>query len=284
MDYSLAHLNNQREWDRRAMDAQDRYSKVATEAELRHPLPWIDPNNWLDRDASELDVLCLCSGGGRHAIQWAAAGARVTVVDISNKMLELDRRMADRFGFKIQILQASMDRLGKLDDSSFDVVTQPVSLCYTPQIQETYKEVARVLRIGGLYFNQQKQPPALQSEARPSGSASGGYLLNVPYDHQGPLPSVEASVSGHRESGMVEYLHSWTELIGGLCRAGFVIEDFAEPQHADTQSKPGSFGHRAQYLPPFFRVKARRINSSRQGLDVQSSGSNKSSALWVPGR
>jgi hypothetical protein len=76
-------------------------------------------------------------------------------------------------------------------------------------------------------------------------------------DHRGPLPEVASSE--HREEGMDEYLHGWEELIGGLCRAGFVVEDLAEPKLDDPASPPGSFAHRSGYLPPYVRIKARRV-------------------------
>jgi hypothetical protein len=77
---------------------------------------------------------------------------------------------------------------------------------------------------------------------------------------------------GHRENGTVEFLHRWDELIGGLCRSGFVIEDLVEPRHGRPQAEPGSFAHRSFYLPPFVTIKARRtpqgVERSRTSLIV----------------
>jgi hypothetical protein len=70
------------------------------------------------------------------------------------------------------------------------------------------------------------------------------------------LPSVTGSV--HREAGSVEFLHRWEELIGGLCRNGFVIEDLVEPKHANPQAEAGTWGHRSCYLTPYVTLKARR--------------------------
>ena len=55
-------------------------------------------------------------------------------------------------------------------------------------------------------------------------------------------------------------MHRWEEIIGGLCRSGFVIEDLAEPKHGDHAAEPGTFRHRSQYIPPYVAIKARRIN------------------------
>jgi len=75
----------------------------------------------------------------------------------------------------------------------------------------------------------------------------------------GPLPPVVGSP--HREEGTLEYLHRWEDLLGGLCRAGFVIEDLAEPLHAVRDASRGSFAHRSQFVPPYVRIKARRTNN-----------------------
>ena len=48
-------------------------------------------------------VLCLAAGGGRHGPLLAAAGADVTVVDLSPAMLEVDRRVAASRGLTLSI-------------------------------------------------------------------------------------------------------------------------------------------------------------------------------------
>ena len=123
------------------------------------------------------------------------------------------------------------------------------------------QEVARVIAPRGLYISQHKQPASLQAGAAPTAR---GYVLKEPYYRAGPLPP--AANSGlPREAGTVEFLHRWEELLGGLCRSGFVIEDLVEPRHAEPLAAAGSFGHRSLYLPPFVTLKARR--SSERGED-----------------
>jgi hypothetical protein len=53
-------------------------------------------------------------------------------------------------------------------------------------------------------------------------------------------------------------VHPLSALLGGICRAGFTIEDVSEPDHARPDAEVGSFAHRAAYLPPYLRVLARR--------------------------
>jgi hypothetical protein len=83
-----------------------------------------------------------------------------------------------------------------------------------------------------------------------------GYEIVEPYYRTGPLPkSVPSQI---RETGTLEFLHRWEELIGGMCRAGFVIEDLVEPMHAKSAADRGSFAHRSKFIAPYVRIKARR--------------------------
>src|SRR5262249_44319526 len=110
---------------------------------------------------------------------------------------------------------------------------------------------------GGIYVSQHKQPTSLQASTEPGAK---GYELIEPYYRRGPLPEVTGSL--HREPGTLEFLHRWEELLGGLCRAGFVIEDVVEPRHDDPSSPRGTFQHRSCYVAPYVRIKARRLNAS----------------------
>ena len=158
-----------------------------------------------------------------------------------------------------------MDNLAVFDNACFDIVIHPVSTCYVPEIQLVYREVARVTRRNGLYISQHKQPASLQVDTKPSGN---GYVLREPYYIRDPLPPV--AESPHREGGTLEYLHRWEEIVGGMCRAGFVIEDFLEPFHAKSDAPNDSFANRCRYVPPYVRIKARRVGSADQAV------------VWIP--
>jgi SAM-dependent methyltransferase len=266
MNFILA--QNRRAWDERARERLP-HTETASDKEFQNPFAVLDECGWLGGNVTGQRVLCLAAGGGRHSVLFAAAGAEVTVVDISPEMLALDRELAVRRQLKIKIVEASMDDLSMLADGHFELVIQPVSTCYVPDIVAVYREVARVTATGGLYVSQHKQPVSLQTEAVP---AAQGYLLNEPYYRTGPLPSVNGSL--HRESGTLEFLHRWEELVGGLCRSGFVIEDLIEPRHADARAQPGTFAHRSSYVPPYVTLKARRIEQADAEL----------SRLWIPGK
>jgi SAM-dependent methyltransferase len=259
---------NRAAWNRLA-EQQSQFTHVATDEECHDPLRTLDARGWLPRSVHGKDVLCLAAGGGWQSVLYASAGASVTVVDISPSMLRLDEREASRRNLQIRTIEGSMDDLSMLRDESFHIVHQPVSTCYVPEITTVYGEIARVLRDGGLYISQHKQPTSLQITHRDSEDR---YVIGTEYYREGPLP--RAADTSYRETGAAEFLHRWDELVGGLCRAGFVLEDLREPFRADPQAAPGHFRHRGRFTAPYVRLKARRLERS----DV----SDVSTGIWTP--
>jgi hypothetical protein len=114
--------------------------------------------------------------------------------------------------------------------------------------------VARVTRAGGVYVSQHKSPVSLQAALEPN--AAGRYELVHHLARREPLPPEPPGRL--REAGTQEFIHSLSALVGGICRAGFAIEDVHEPDHADPAASPGSFAHRAATVPPYLRILARR--------------------------
>ena len=260
---------NRDAWNHLA-ESGSQFANVATDSECAQPLLSLDTRGWLPGSVKGLDVLCLAGGGGWQSILYASAGANVTVADLSPAMLRLDEREAVRRNLRVRTLETSMDDLSALGDASFDIVHQPVSTCYVARLAPAYREIARVLRAGGLYISQHKQPTSLQIVDR---DEQNRYRIGIGYYTNDPLPPVIDE--SYREEGTVEYLHRWEDLVGGLCRAGFVIEDLVEPRRGDPQARPGHFKHRGMFVPPYLRLKARRV-------DDRPTLANRS-PIWTPG-
>jgi SAM-dependent methyltransferase len=248
----LDHLNHNRHaWDRLAKSG-NRFAKPAGEKDLENPLASVDGPGWLGKSIAGKKVLCLAAGGGRQGPVYAAAGADVTVVDISPAMLELDNDVARKLGLSLRTIETSMDNLSMLADGSFDIVIQPVSSCYLPKLTRMFREVARVSAKGCVYVSQHKQPSSLQTSIRPTAN---GYVWQLEASSSSALKE-PATPNLVREPGTLEYVHSLQDILGGMCRAGFAIEEFLEPQHADVDADVGSFEHRSRFVCPYMRIKA----------------------------
>jgi len=194
------------------------------------------------------DVLCLASGGGQQSAVFGLLGARVTVVDIAEGQLDGDRKAAAHYGYEVTAIRADARGLSCLNDESFDLVYQAASMAYISCVQEVYREVARVLRGGGLYRVCFTNPAVEFAEWN-----GDGYLVTMPYaqrvlDHPG---------------GPIEFRHHMSEIFNGLIDLGVAIQHVEEdPQHrTDTNPSPGSWAHYLTYLPAF-AVVARKKQAS----------------------
>ena len=255
-------LKNAAAWDRLAK-THDALASPACDEAFTDPRNWLGTGGpadrpWLPSSLRGLEVLCLAAGGGKHGPIYAAAGASVTVVDLSASMLDLDRQVARERKLHLELIQSSMDELTMLENDYFDLVIHPVSSCYLPTLKQVFSEIVRVCRPGGLYMSQHKSPRSLQSSLQPN--LNGRYELLFPEcqsgDNSRALPP--APPSRLREAGTDEFVHSLTDILGGICRAGFSIEDFFEPNEGDQEAVRGSFTHRAAFLPPYIRILARK--------------------------
>ena len=255
---------NQKAWDS-LVRKRNRFTRPARDQQFADPLQAIDPDRWLEGPVEGKRVLCLAAGGGKHSALLAAAGAAVTVVDLSAEMLRLDREVAAERRLNVRTIQTSMDDLSMLQEAEFDLVLHPVSTCYVPEIEPVYRQVARVLRPGGLYISQHKQPTSLQGDILP---VEGHYRITQPYYRKGALPEV-AYPGLVREPGTREFLHRWEELLGSLCRCGFVIEDVVEPKHGRADAEPGTFAHRSWFIAPYIRIKARRRGRPQRRIKLE---------------
>jgi len=255
-DAILAH--NARAWDHLAA-AEAALARPAVDDVFGDPRGWLGGGgdggrSWLPPRLDGLEVLCLAAGGGKHGPLYAAAGAHVTVVDIAPAMLELDRRVARERRLQVEIVEGSMDDLSMLGPARFDLVIHPVSTCYVPDVARVFREVARITKPGGGYVSQHKAPASLQASLDPG--AAGRYELVHPQGMIDPLPP--AGPSRLREPGTHEFIHPLSVILGGICAAGFMIEDVCEPDHSRPDAPIGSFAHRASFLPPYMRILARR--------------------------
>ncbi len=244
---------NQRAYDRMARSGHI-LAKTVTDEELRRPMEIVDGAGWLGGSIRGWHVLCLAAAGGRHSALYHAAGATVTVLDISDGMLELDRRVSQELKFNVRLIQGTMIDMHMLRDAEFDLVIQPVSTCYVSEVSKVFAEVSRILKPNGLYVSQHKQPINLQASLK---SRAGKYVID---SEIGAIaePARADEPSPLREPSTREYAHSLESILGGICRNGMVIEELHEPNHAKPESTVDSVGHRSRFVPPYLRIKARK--------------------------
>lgn len=107
------------------------------------------PTEWFEK-ANGKKILGLACGGGQQGPIFAAKGYDVTIMDFSTSQLQKDEMVAKREGLKINTVQADMTKPFPFEDETFDIIFNPVSNVYIEDLENMYKEAARVLKKGGL--------------------------------------------------------------------------------------------------------------------------------------
>jgi len=104
-------------------------------------------------------------------------GARVTAVDFSKAQLDHARAFARSKQAAVRLLEADAQDLSMLDDASFDVAFSAYAPGFVEDIQSTFREVARVLRAGGVFAFSWMSPLYAITEER-------GLLVKRSYGHR----------------------------------------------------------------------------------------------------
>ncbi|MEY9904954.1 SAM-dependent methyltransferase [Catenulispora sp. MAP12-49] len=249
--------HNRAAWDKLVQEGNEWSRPVSTEdVERARAGDWsivvighqpVD-RSWLPADLAGKDVLSLASGGGQQGPLLAAAGARVTVFDNSPGQLGQDRMVAARDGLEVRTVLGDMRDLGAFGDAVFDVVINPVSNCFVPEVAPVWRECFRVLRPGGTLLAGFLNPDVYLFD--PDALDEGGELVVV---HKLPYSDVTHYSAEERDAkfgadAALEYSHTLADQIGGQLAAGFVVTGFAEAPH---QSNPS-----AQYMSHYFATLA----------------------------
>ncbi|MBO5353984.1 MAG: class I SAM-dependent methyltransferase [Lachnospiraceae bacterium] len=181
------------------------------------------PKEWLG-DLKGKKVLCLAGAGGLQAPLLACAGAEVTVLDLSEKMLEKDWEIARKKKLNITLEHGNMCDLSRFPEETFDLVLNPPSLFYVPDVLPVFKECYRVLKKGGSFIMTAVNPIAYVCDY--VEDEKGGYYKAV-----NRMPYCSADFDN--QDGWVEYGHTMESYIGGQIACGFVITGYVECQMED---------------------------------------------------
>jgi SAM-dependent methyltransferase len=205
------------------------------------------PRDWFPADLAGAAVLCLASGGGQQGPVLAAAGAAVTVFDNSPAQLGRDQEVAAREGLAIATVLGDMRDLSSLADASFDVVFNPVSNVFCPDLAPVWREAFRVLRPGGTLLTGFLNPDVFIFDL--AALEAGEFVVR----HRIPYSTLDLPDAERRRAyadGPIEYSHSLTEQIGGQLAAGFTLTHLVEaPHHADAT---------ARYMPGYIATRGIR--------------------------
>jgi ubiquinone/menaquinone biosynthesis C-methylase UbiE len=211
-------------------------------------------------DLSQKRVLALGGGGGRQSVLYGLCNADITILDISDAQLDIDREMATHYGFDVRLIQGDMRDLSQFEDAAFDIVDHPYSLNFIPEIGDLFKQIARVMSKDGIYQVMFSNPFSVG--VRMTEWNGTGYVVSQPYkDGQQVTYADEDWVydkSQHEVDLVVEYRHTLSTIINKLAASGFVIQQLQEVGALvrDDSAVGGTWEHLTATLPPWIWLRA----------------------------
>lgn len=246
------------------------YTRPMLDLDAEEARGWLDPEGWLG-ELGGRRVLCLAGGGGRESACLALLGARVTVFDLSREQLERDRLAAEHYGAHVETLRGDMRDLSALHGAGFDLVWHSYSLNFVPDPRRAFREVARVVRPGGLYRLMCANPFVMG--ATPRDWDGRGYALTRAYAEGALVEGADEGWLYEREPDEPapparEYRHGLGTLLGGLAGNGFRVLRATEDvsMYPDPSAEPGTWEHFVSVVRPWLAFLS-AYEPRRQGAD-----------------
>jgi SAM-dependent methyltransferase len=179
------------------------------------------------------DVLGLASGGGQQGPVLAALGANVTVFDNSPSQLKQDQLVAERETLQLKTVEGDAADLSMFANESFDLIFNPVSTVFMPDVRIVWRECSRVLRRGGILMTGSMNPVHYIFDLFKADEGILEVAHSIPYSDLTSL--LEEDREEYLSKGLpLEFGHSLTDLLGGQCAAGLVITDLYEDYMLDS--------------------------------------------------
>ena len=214
------------------------------------------PRKWFPEPLSELEILCLASGGGQQGPVLAATGARVTVLDNSPAQLAQDRLVAAREKLDVNLVEGDMRDLHMFEDKSFDLIIHPVSNVFVPDVKPVWCECHRVLKSGGSMIAGFCNPIMFLFDPKLEQKGILQVKYSIPYSDLEHVHDPDwQEVYGPDEP--LGFGHSLDDLIGGQIEAGFVITGFYEDTFGPEDNMPI-----ARYINSTITTRALKPGSS----------------------
>jgi SAM-dependent methyltransferase len=207
-------------WDDLSAEYQSQTSISLTDFHYGPLLPGDRQLQLLPRPLEETTCLELGCGAGQNSIVLAKAGARCIGIDISERMLEHARRLAEQERVSSEFRKADLDALPTFGRQTFDLIHSAYGVPFAENPEQVIRTCADLLKPGGtLLFSMGH--PVYAGEWLDLDGEEGLFLRD--YFH--PVPDAR---EGDR-SEAVSRAYPVSEVAEWIVRAGLRLDRILEP-------------------------------------------------------
>jgi len=189
-------------------------------------------------DLRGLNVLDAGCGEGHNTRILARRGARLTGVDISERMIELALEAERREPLGIQYRRTSYADLGMFPGAAFDAVVSFMALMDGPRFDVAMRECYRVLRPGGRLVFSITHPCFITKGGKWLRDERGVKIKWMVSEYFNPAGWVERWRFTDAPPEAPEFVvprfdRTLSEYVNGIIEAGFVIRRIEEPRPSE---------------------------------------------------
>jgi SAM-dependent methyltransferase len=163
-------------------------------------------------------VLDLGCGSGvftKDLINW---GGKVKGIDLSKTLIEIAKKENPKAKFYIGNAVKT-----PFDDSEFDIVASNLVVHYFKDVKPLFKEVARVLKKGGIFVFYTHHP--LIGNKRKVIIDGKDEMVLLPY-----FENRRFTWEMLKGMEVISYQHNFENLVSGMHDTGFIVEELLEPK------------------------------------------------------
>jgi SAM-dependent methyltransferase/ADP-ribose pyrophosphatase YjhB (NUDIX family) len=196
-------------------------------------------------NVSGLDAIVLGCGGGQDCIVLAKQGASVVGIDLSDRQIEYAKRLAEREGVLVTLLQGNAEDLKQIEDETRDLAISAHAMNYVERPARAFAEAYRVLRPGSALIISVDHPLRACLEGDPPFAVQKSYWES---QEDWRWEFSEANVAGNFRSWH-RTVSDWHSLITG---AGFSVQQVLEPRPPEEGQSAwdGSYDRQLMQLIP----------------------------------
>ena len=216
-------------------------------------------------DLSGKNVLDAGCGEGTNTRMFARRGARMTGIDLSEKMIAFAAAEESRDPLGVHYKRTSYTNLTMFDDGTFDAAVSTMALMDGPDFPAAMREIARVLRPGGMLAFSILHPCFATKGFGWIRDDSGRAIKFTVADYFNDDPWIERWKFGHapntaqvEEFGVPRFDRTLSDYINPIIAAGLRLDEIREPRAPESACKlfPEAFQKFRDHVALFMYVRA----------------------------